>query len=92
MWYSLILAMVGEMTSGSYSAPTMFLGQFEALNSINVSIHLWWGATLDVGVATTIAQHTVLMTRLDIMSQEPLYMRWSCLQHSFSLYLQSEWP
>jgi hypothetical protein len=92
MWYSLILAMVGEMTSGSYPAPTMFLGQFEALNSINVSIHLWWGATLDVGVAATIARHTVLMTRLDIMSQEPLYMRWSCLQHSFSLYLQSEWP
>jgi hypothetical protein len=42
-WYSLMLAMVGEMTSRSYPAPNMFLGQFEALNMINICIHLWWG-------------------------------------------------
>jgi hypothetical protein len=26
MWYSLMLVMVGEMTSGSYLVPAMFLG------------------------------------------------------------------
>jgi hypothetical protein len=39
-WYNLMLAMVGETISGSCSAPSMFLGQFEASKLIDVSIHL----------------------------------------------------
>jgi hypothetical protein len=38
--YNLMLAMVGEKTSGSCSAHTMFLGQSEASKLIDVSIHL----------------------------------------------------
>jgi hypothetical protein len=40
MWYNMTLAMVGEPTSGSYLAPTIFLGQSEASNPIDNSIHL----------------------------------------------------
>jgi hypothetical protein len=71
MWYNLMLAMVGEMTSRSYPTPDMFLGQSDASNSIDVSIHLWWGAARGVGTTAAITQHSVLMTRLDVMSQEP---------------------
>jgi hypothetical protein len=45
MWYNLLLAMVGMMSSGSYPAPAMFLGQSEVLKPIVISIHLWWGTT-----------------------------------------------
>jgi hypothetical protein len=55
-WYNLMLAMVGETSSGSCPAPIMFLGQSEASKLIDVSIHLWWGATQDVGAAATTAQ------------------------------------
>jgi hypothetical protein len=41
VWYNLMVVMVGEMTSGSYSTPDMFLGQSQASNMIDVSIHLW---------------------------------------------------
>jgi hypothetical protein len=51
--------------------PHMFLGQFEASNAIDISIHLWWGAARDVGAAAATARCSVLMTRLDVMSQEP---------------------
>jgi hypothetical protein len=68
MWSSLTLAMVGKTTSESYPAPAMFLGQSEASNMIDVSIHLWWGTALGVGAAVTTARHSVLMTRLDMMS------------------------
>jgi hypothetical protein len=63
-----MLVMVGETTSRSCPAPDIFLGQSEALNVIDVSIHLWWGAAHDVGVAATTAQYSVLITRLDVMS------------------------
>jgi hypothetical protein len=45
----------GEMTVGSCLTPAMFLGQSEASNVIDASIHLWWGAALNVGAtaATT---------------------------------------
>jgi hypothetical protein len=91
MWYSLTLVMVRETTSGSCPAPAMFLGQYEALNTIDVSIHLWWGTALDVGAAAATAQHSVLTTRLDVISQESQYMTWSCLQHSLSLASESKW-
>jgi hypothetical protein len=91
-WYNLTLAMVGEMTNGSYLAPAMFLGQSEASNPIDVSIHLWWGAALCTGAAAAIARHNVLMTRLDVMSQEPPYMMWSYLRCSSSLESESRWP
>jgi hypothetical protein len=68
MWYSLTLAMVRETSNGSCPAPTMFLGQSEVLNVIDVAIHLWWGATLDAGASVTTAWCSVLMTRLDVMS------------------------
>jgi hypothetical protein len=48
-WYSLTLEMVGEMISGSYPAPVMFLGQSEASKPIDVSIHLWCSASLGKG-------------------------------------------
>jgi hypothetical protein len=38
--YSLMLAMVGETSSGSCPAPAMLLGQSQASNPIGVSIHL----------------------------------------------------
>jgi hypothetical protein len=66
-WYNLMLAMVGETSSGSYLAPAMFLGQSEALKLIVISIHLWWGATLGVGVAVATARRWVLTTRQDVM-------------------------
>jgi hypothetical protein len=91
-WYNLMLAMVREMTSQSCPAPAMFLGQSEASNLIDVSIHLWWGAALSMGAAAATAQRSVLMTRLDVMSQEPLYMTWSYLWRSSSLESESEWP
>jgi hypothetical protein len=52
MWYSL----------------NMFLGQFEASNAIDISIHLWWGTAHDTGAAATTAQRSVSMTHLDVMS------------------------
>jgi hypothetical protein len=82
MWYNLMLAMVREMTSGSYPAPTIFLGQSEASKQIDISIHLWCGAALGAGAVVVIARHRVLMTRLDVMSQKLSYMTWSCLRHS----------
>jgi hypothetical protein len=91
MRYSLTLAMVREMTSGSYPANAMFLGQSEASNVIDVSIHLWWGATLSAGVAAATTRCNVLMMRLDVISQEPPYMMWSCLWRSLSLDSESEW-
>jgi hypothetical protein len=84
--------MVGEMTSGSYPASAMFLGQSEAFNVINVSIHLWWGTALGVGVVAATAQRNVLITRLDVMSQEPPYMTWSCMRCSLLIDPESEWP
>jgi hypothetical protein len=41
MWYSLMLAMDGEMISGSYPSLAMLLGQSKAKKLIDVSIHLW---------------------------------------------------
>jgi hypothetical protein len=46
----------------------MFLGQLEASNAVDVSIHLWWGTTLGVGAAAATARCSVLMMRLDVMS------------------------
>jgi hypothetical protein len=69
--YSLTLAMVSEMTSGSCPALDMFLGQSEVSNVIDISIHLWWGATLGAGAVVATARRSVLMTHLDVMSQEP---------------------
>jgi hypothetical protein len=65
MWYNLTLAMVGETTSGSCPAPAMFLGQSEASNAIDISIHLWWGTTLGVGAAAVTTRRNVLMMCLD---------------------------
>jgi hypothetical protein len=70
-WYNLMLAMVGEMTSGSCQAPDMFLGQTEASNVIDISIHLWCGATHGASAVVTTTRLSVLMTHLDVMSQEP---------------------
>jgi hypothetical protein len=79
MWCSLTLAMVGEMSSGSYLAPAMFLGQSEASKLINVSIHLWWGAGLGTGTAAATSRCRVLMMHQDVMSQEPPYITWIVL-------------
>jgi hypothetical protein len=89
-WYNLNLAMVGEMTSGSYPAPAMFLGQSEASKPIDVSIQLWWGATLGTSAAAATTQRRELMMGLDVMSEEPPYMMWSVLR--CSSMLESEWP
>jgi hypothetical protein len=61
-----MLVMVEETTSGSCPAPDMFLGQSEASNMIDNSIHLWWSAAHDVGAMAATAWHS-----LDVMSQEP---------------------
>jgi hypothetical protein len=92
MWYNLMLAMVGETTSGSCPAPATFLGQSEASKSIDVSIHLWWGTALSTGVAAATARRSVLMMCLDVISQELPYMMWSCLWRSSELESESEWP
>jgi hypothetical protein len=84
-WYSLMLTMDGETSSGSCSAPTMLLGQSEASKPIGVSIHLRCGA------AVVISRRKVLMMRRDIMFQEPPNMTWSTLQRSLSLDSESEW-
>jgi hypothetical protein len=39
-WYNLMLVMVGETRSGSYSGRAMFLGQSEASKTTDLSIHL----------------------------------------------------
>jgi hypothetical protein len=74
-------------------SPTMFLGQSKAMKPMDVSIHLWWGASLGAGAAaaTATAQRSVLTTCLDIMSQEPPYMMQSCLWCSSVLESESEW-
>jgi hypothetical protein len=92
MWYSLMLAMVEEMSSGSYLGPVMFLGQSEVSKPIDISIHLWWGAALGTGAATATTQRRVLMMHPGVISQEPLYMTWSILWGSLVLELESEWP
>jgi hypothetical protein len=69
--YNLMLAMVGETSSGSSPAPAMFLGQTEASKLIGVSIHLWWGAALGVDAAAATARRRVLTARRYMMSQEP---------------------
>jgi hypothetical protein len=66
-WYSLTLVMVGQMTSGSCLTPAMFMGQSESSNTIDVSIHLWWGAAFDVGAAAVIVRRSILTTRLDVV-------------------------
>jgi hypothetical protein len=73
-WYNLVLAMVGEISSGCCPTPTMFLGQLEASNQIDVSIHLWCGAALGTGAAAAISRRKVLMMRRYVMSQEPRNM------------------
>jgi hypothetical protein len=83
--------MVSKTTSGSCFAPAMFLGQSEASNAIDVSIHLWWGTALDAGAAAATARRSDLTTRLDVMSQEPPYKMWSYLRHSLLLDSESEW-
>jgi hypothetical protein len=67
-WYNLMLVMVEEMTSKSCPTPDMFLGQSEASNVIDVSFHLWWDAALNVGTMAATVWHSVLVTRLDVMS------------------------
>jgi hypothetical protein len=67
-WYSLILEMVEETTSGSCPTPDRFLGQFEASNAIDVSIHLWQGAAHGAGAAADTTRRSVLTMRLDVMS------------------------
>jgi hypothetical protein len=57
----------------------MFLGQSEGSNPIDISIHLWWSVALGAGATVVITQHNVLMTCLDVLSQEPLYMMWNFL-------------
>jgi hypothetical protein len=71
MWYSLTLAMIREMSSGSCPPPAMFLGQLEVSKPIGISIHLWWGTGLGTSAAAATARRRVLMTRWDVMSQEP---------------------
>jgi hypothetical protein len=61
-----MLVMVEEMSRWSCPGPAMFLGQSEASKLIDVSIHLWWGAALCIGVAAATARHRVLMTLLDV--------------------------
>jgi hypothetical protein len=72
MWYSLMLTMVEETSNGSYSAPTMLLGQSEASKLIDISIHLWCGAALGAGTTTASSRRKFLMMRWEVMSQEPL--------------------
>jgi hypothetical protein len=43
------------------------LGQFEASNAVDVSIHLWWGAIRSASVAAATVQRSVLMRHLDVM-------------------------
>jgi hypothetical protein len=82
MWYNLTLVIVGEMTRGSCSALTMFLGNSEASNPIAVSIHLLWGATLGAGAAAATYRHIVLTTSLDVMSAGDHKMSISCINMS----------
>jgi hypothetical protein len=91
MWYSLILAMVGETCSESCLAPTMLLGQLVALKLIGVSIHVWCGATLGVGATTATSQRRVLTTLQEVVSQEPPNMTYSILRCFLSLDSESEW-
>jgi hypothetical protein len=51
MWYSLMLTMVGEMSSGRCPAPAMLSGQSEASKLIDVSFHLWCSSTFGAGAA-----------------------------------------
>jgi hypothetical protein len=78
-WYSLTLAMVKEMTSGSSPAPTMFWGSQRHQSRLTSPSTCGGGATLGVGTTAGIVWRRVLMTRLDVMSQEPSYMTWSIL-------------
>jgi hypothetical protein len=90
-WYNLMLVMVEETRSVSYSAPALFLGQLEASKMIDVSIHLWWGTALVVGAAAATARSRVLMAHWDMMFQEPPYMTWSALLLSLMLESELEW-
>jgi hypothetical protein len=67
-WYSLMVVMVGETSSGSCPAPTMLLGHSEALKLIGVSIHLWCAATLEAGAVVATSRCRVLTMRQDVMS------------------------
>jgi hypothetical protein len=71
MWYSLTLTMVGETSSGSCPAPAMLLGQSKVSKLIDVSIHLWCGATLGAGATAATSQCMFLMMRREVMFQEP---------------------
>jgi hypothetical protein len=74
-----MLAMVRKTSSGSYPAPAMLLGQSVASKMITVSSHLRCSVALGAGIAAATSRHRVLMTRRDVMSQEPLNMTWSIL-------------
>jgi hypothetical protein len=74
-----MLAMVGEMINGSYPALAMLLGQSKVSKLIDVSIHLRCRTALGGGAAAATSQRRVLMTRQDVMSQEPPNMTWSAL-------------
>jgi hypothetical protein len=71
MWYNLMLTMVGETSSGSCPAPAMLLGQSKVSKLIDVSIHLWCGATLGAGATAATSQCMFLMMRREVMFQEP---------------------
>jgi hypothetical protein len=92
MWYSLMLEMVGETSSGSCTAPAMLLGQSEVSNPIGVSTHLRCGAAFSAEATATISRCTVLTPRLDVMAQEPPNMMWSILRCSLSPDSESDWP
>jgi hypothetical protein len=92
MWYSLMLMMVGETSSGSYLTPAMLLGQSEASKLIDISIHLWCGTAFGAGVATATSQHRIFMMRREVLSQESMNMMDNILRCSLSLDSESEWP
>jgi hypothetical protein len=71
---------------------TCFFRQLEASKPMDISIHLWWGTALSAGIATATALCSVLTMCLDVMSQEPPYMMWSCLRRSSVLESGSECP
>jgi hypothetical protein len=89
-WYNLMLAMVGDTSSGSCLASDMFLGQSEKSKMIDISIHLWWGAALGASAAIATTQHRVLTTCQNVMPHEPPYMTWSILRRSSMLESELE--
>jgi hypothetical protein len=90
--WSLMLAMVGAVTSGSTPAPAMFSGQSDGPKEMVVLLHRWWGAAFGaLGLTEKTSRRRVLTSLRGTSSKLSPYMMYSFLRRSSPLDSESDW-